>query len=577
MPAKKKQLAGVPEWAKDAIWYQIFPERFRNGSRKNDPRLVDMGVDREIKGWGITPWGGDWYKQAKWEKPIGDFFRSVYLRRYGGDLIGIREKLDYLEELGVNAIYLNPVFHAQSLHKYDASSMHHIDPTLGPDRDGDFRMIAKARETEDPKTWVWTKADRYFLELVADIHRRGMRVIIDGVFNHTGRDFFAFRDILKNGRKSRYRDWYKIKKWNPDGTIDYDGWFGHKALPEFGRTEENLARPVRKYIFDITARWMDPDGDGDPSDGVDGWRLDVAFCVPHLFWKQWRRHVKKLNPEGYTTAEIVTLAEDYLKGDEFDAVMNYMWLFPTVNFFSPNKNAIPVNDFRKGMELIRKTYPEDVSYVLQNLTDSHDVGRIATMIENAFPPIHDFGQYFELTRVHKQRDLITTKPSRKTYDIMRQIAVFQATYLGAPMIYYGTEVGMWGANDPCDRQPMLWSDIKYEAESMTVNGKTKSRKRAPDMGLFRFYAKAFALRTQSATLRRGTLHWVKTASDRLAAYERRLGSSRILVLLNASDREVTHAIKTSAMDIWENGREVSKGMVSVPPRGWRVLQLSFRT
>ena len=562
----------VPDWAKDAIWYQIFPERFRNGSKRNDPRLVDMEVTRKVKGWKVMPWGSDWYDLEPWEKPAGDFFKTVYLRRYGGDLLGVREKLGYLQDLGVNAIYLNPIFMAPSLHKYDASCFHHIDPTLGPDRDGDLRMIKKAKETEDPKTWVWTKADRYFVDLVAEIHRRGMRVIIDGVFNHTGQYFFAFQDLLAKGKASRYRNWYKIKSWKDDKTFEYDGWFGHKALPEFGRTETNLAKPVRDYVFNITRRWMDPDGDGDPSDGIDGWRLDVAFCVPHLFWKQWRKHCRRINPECYLTAEIVALAQDYLKGDEFDAVMNYMWLYPTTNFFAPSGSPIGAGEFRKKLEDVRKAYPSEVGYVLQNLTDSHDVGRMSTMLENAFPPIKDFGQYFELTRLWHHRDLNTRKPSKTTFDILRQVAVFQAAYLGAPMIYYGTEVGMWGANDPCDRQAMLWSDHSYADETMTINGRVKARKRAPDMALFRHYKKAFRLRMSEPALRRGSLKWLPSPNDRTAVFERKLGKDRILVALNASDKLAAITVKGLWADLWsEEGATVS-GLVDLAPRGWLVLK-----
>ncbi len=281
---RSKREVVVPDWAKDAIWYQVFPDRFRNGDPRNDPRLEDI-TGRDVPGWAVCPWGMDWYGRAPWEPQVGDFFKSVYLRRFGGDLMGLREKLGYLQDLGVNAIYLNPIFMAPSLHKYDASCLHHVDPTLGPDRDGDLQLIARAGETENAGTWIWTAADRYFVDLVADIHRRGMRVILDGVFNHVGTGFFAFRDVQRNGRKSRYSKWFSITRWNGDGTFEYAGWFGHKGLPELARTDNDMAPPVRKYLFDITRRWMDPNGDGDPSDGVDGWRLDVAFCVPHGFWR----------------------------------------------------------------------------------------------------------------------------------------------------------------------------------------------------------------------------------------------------------------------------------------------------
>lgn len=554
---------GVPEWARDAIWYQIFPERFRNGSRANDP------CEPGIPGWKVSPWGQDWYRQEAWEKRRGDFFRSVFDRRFGGDLIGVREKLDYLQDLGINAVYLNPVFQAPSLHKYDAACLHHIDPTFGPDRDGDLKSIARAKETEDPATWIWTSADRYFLDLVGEMHRRGMRVIIDGVFNHAGREFFAFRDLLARGRASRYRDWFKIRKWNADGTFEYDGWFGHRALPEFGRTKNDLAAPVREYLFNITRRWMAPQGDAGA--GVDGWRLDVAFCVPHGFWRKWRRHVKAINPDAYLTAEIVTLAPEWLKGDQFDAVMNYAWLYPTYSFFAPGPKAIPARTFARELDRIRRAYRPGVFFALQNLLDSHDVGRIATMLANPTGPVTEFQAYFESSRVAQRRDLDTRKPTRRVYDRLRQLVVFQMTFPGAPMIYHGTEAGMWGANDPCDRQPMLWDDVDYEPETHTPAGRCRPRARAPDQGLLRFFKRMIALRRQFDSLRRGELRWLRTGHARVLGYERRLGMERIGVLLNASEEALAFEIRNPALGLPTEGSIGRKGRVVIKPGGWFVF------
>ena len=561
----------VPAWAQDAIWYQIFPERFRNGIRRNDPQLSDF-TSHAVPGWRIVPWGMDWYARDRWEQGQ-EFRKTVFLRRYGGDLAGIRQKLGYLRDLGINALYLNPIFHAPSLHKYDATSLHHIDPTFGPDRAGDLRALAAARETEDPKTWIWTAADRYFVDFLADAHAHGIRVIIDGVFNHTGRDFFAFRDLLQHGRKSRYRNWYLIKKWNDDGTFAYDGWFGHQALPELDRTKTDLVAPVRQYIFDITRRWMDPDGDGNPADGVDGWRLDVAFCVPHGFWKKWRKLVKSINSEAYLTAEIVGRADEFLQGDEFDAVMNYMWMYPTVNFFAPHGKGITARDFQQTQDAWRNAYPVACLPVLQNLLDSHDVGRIASMLENVREPIQEFGAYFEFSRVHHAPDFRTGKPSARTWQALRQAIVFQMTFPGAPMLYYGTEAGMWGANDPCDRQPMLWNDIAYEPEQCGVSGAVPRQARHPDRTLMTFVKKATALRHAEPALRRGALRWLKTGHDRLLGYERTLDGRRIAVYLNASDEALTVNIRSGAKDLWR-GRRCEAGPLRVAARSWRVLAWS---
>lgn len=562
----------VPDWARDAVWYQIFPERFRNGAVKSNPRIEDI-TEYPVPGWTINPWGADWYRAMPWEQAPAHGRGGVYLRRYGGDLVGVREKLDYLQELGVNALYLNPVFTARSLHKYDGATFHHIDPTFGPDRDGDIRALAAAKETEDPSTWIWTAADRYLLDLVKEVHRREMRIILDGVFNHTGREFFAFQDLLKHGRNSKYVDWYLVQQWRKNGSFEYKGWFNHKALPEFNRTSDNLAEPVRQYIFDCTRRWMDPENDGDCAKGIDGWRLDVAFCVPHGFWRDWRTLVKSINPDAYLTAEIVADATDYLQGDQFDAVMNYMWTYPTVRFFSPAQKPLDKSALQRRLDKLRAAYPPEVTPVLQNLLDSHDVGRIASMLENPDTPKLHWEDYFHVSRVKENPCFVTTRPGIKAWSALKQIVVFQMTYPGAPMLYYGTEVGMWGANDPDNRQPMLWDDIVYEPEEHTPKGKTAGTPRAPDQILFRFFTKAIRLRTEQKPLRRGTFQWVRTGSRRLLGYDRTYNCCVLRVLLNASDEPIRYRLESGALDLWNKAEPVSPGRVTVEPRGWRVLEL----
>ncbi len=221
---------GQPAWAGEAIFYQIFPERFCNGDTKNDPTRDSLEWPiKPGESWRISSWTADWYARDDWENELGsDFYRDGVLdRRYGGDLQGVIDKLDYLCDLGINAIYLNPVFYSRSLHKYDGNSYHHIDPFFGPDPKGDFALIDK--ETADPRTWQWTAADKLFLDLVRRAHERGMHIIIDGVFNHTGRDFFAFKDIRQNQKNSRYKDWYSIESFDDPRTkrneFAYKGWW----------------------------------------------------------------------------------------------------------------------------------------------------------------------------------------------------------------------------------------------------------------------------------------------------------------------------------------------------------------
>ncbi len=561
----------VPDWAHDAIWYQIFPERFRNGAPGNNPEPGDLETP-DIPNWRVSPWGQDWYRQDDWEKQRGGFYDSVIHRRFGGDLIGVREKLDYLQDLGINALYLNPVFEGRSLHKYDGSSFHHIDPAFGPDREGDRKRLAEARETEDPATWIWTEADRFFLDFIREVHQRGMRVIIDGVFNHTGRHFFAFRDLLKNGQDSRYRDWYRITAWESRTDFTYRGWFGHQSLPELARTEHDLAPPVKQYVFDCTSRWMDPCGAGNPEEGVDGWRLDVAFCVPHGFWKDWRRHVKSINPEAYLTAEIVTIADEYLRGDEFDAVMNYAWLYPTVSFFADPDSATDAARLIRDLDALWTSYPQETNFVLQNLYDSHDVGRIASVLKNPGSlPVETFDDYFALSRLKHGGGFDPTRPDPGVYDRLRLMVIFQMTYPGAPMIYYGTEVGMWGANDPDCRQPMLWDDISYEPETHIPGGAVPASHRGPDRELFAFYRKAIRLRSECRVLRRGTLEWLPSSGGRVLAFRRADDGVEVTVYLNAGDEERRVKDAPPGRDLW-TGRDTGPGPLVLDPGGWALIR-----
>jgi cyclomaltodextrinase / maltogenic alpha-amylase / neopullulanase len=541
-----------PAWAADAVWYQIFPERFRNGAPQSDPRAEDIGADA-LPGWRICPWGMEWYGRDEWEKPHQDhFFQTVFHRRFGGDLVGLRQQLDYLQELGVNAIYLNPVFWAPSLHKYDATAYHHIDPTLGPDRDGDLQALEAANETADPATWIWTAADRQFLELVEDIHSRGMRIILDGVFNHSGTRCFAFEDLKKNGKASPYADWYRIHKWNEDGTFEHAGWGGHGLLPEFGRDEYTLNPGIKQYLFDATRRWMDPSGQGRPQEGIDGWRLDVAYCVPHGFWKEWHAHVRSINPEAYTTGEIVGPAQEWIRPDEFDAVMNYEWLYPTISFFTPNPEAISALEFRKRIDLLHERHSPASTLIQQNLLDSHDTGRILTLFESESPPFESWDPYFNWPKAADNLELKTHRPGAKAKQALKLAAVWQMTGPGAPMIYYGTEVGMWGAQDPCDRQPMLWNDRPATDETQGFReALSEPHPREPDLKLFAFYQRMIALRKAEPALRRGSFRWLPLPTDATLVYERQLGDTTIRCLIHNGDAPILiPTLPAGAVNLW---------------------------
>src|SRR3990170_80454 len=437
----------LPEWSKGIVWYQIFPERFANGDTKNEPAAEKVFKNDLFipLNWKVSKWTSNWFEQSEWEKSLGGNFRDhLFQRRYGGDIQGIINHLDYLKDLGVGAIYLNPVFDAVSLHKYDGSTFHHIDINFGANPVNDEQKI-KNEIPHEPSTWIWTSADSIFLKLIQEVHNRGMKIIIDGVFNHTGIQFWAFQDILEKGENSAYKDWYIVKSFDDPTTIqnefDYKGWWGTKFLPEFNRTTDDLHEGPKQYIFHSTLRWMDPNDDGDPSDGIDGWRLDVAREVPIGFWKDWRRSVKSINPDAIIIGELWELSPDFIsENGVFDALMNYNFAFAVNEFFIANKNQIKVSEFIEKLKEIDLTYPEEYLDVLQNLVDSHDTDRLLSMIVN---------------------------PDAVHYETQKLIAVFQMTYRGAPMIYYGDEVGMWGADDPHDRKPMIWDELKYDDEIIT--------------------------------------------------------------------------------------------------------------
>ncbi|MCA9734604.1 glycoside hydrolase family 13 protein [candidate division KSB1 bacterium] len=508
----KNEPVYVPEWAQGAVWYQIFPERFRNGSEKNDPTKTE--IRRGNAGdWRVTPWTSDWYAMADWEKAKSDkFYDGVFDRRYGGDLIGVTEKLDYLVELGVTAIYFNPIFEAYSLHKYDAESYHHIDNNFGRDRDGDRKLMES--ETKNAEHWAWSSADSVFLELIAAAHERGLRVIIDGVFNHVGREFWAFQDVLQNGEKSKYADWFTIYQFDdpdtPEDEMKYASWWNSWFLVEFREDENGLVEPVRKHIWAITKRWMDPNGDGDPADGIDGWRLDVVPDVAMPFWADWGAYVRELNPDAYIVGEVWEEASQYIANDKFHAVMNYPFARLAVNFFIDKKEKkINASQFAAKLDTLLQVYPRQVMLGMQNLIDSHDTDRLASMIKNPDRPYdHDAGP-----RSNKNYDV--TKPTEIERKVQLMIAAFQCVFPGAPMIYYGDEAGMWGADDPDDRKPMPWPEFKYDDETYTALGiQADPAKVGFDHKLFAEYKAIFNLRKQHTALKTGQYQIVLTDDER---------------------------------------------------------------
>lgn len=539
----------VPAWAKRVVWYQIFPERFRNGDPKNDPTIDDIRgawPHDTTSPWQIHPWTSDWYELRPYEKQNDEgIWHNINRRRYGGDLQGVLDKLDYLRDLGIGAIYLNPVFESPSSHKYDGATYHHIDPNFGPDPAGDRAMMA--RETpHDPATWQWTSADLLMLKLIDEVHRRGMRIIFDGVFNHMGINSWAFRDVVKNQQKSLYRDWFKILSWDDPQTgttFNYSGWWAVPELPELNQDENGIVAGPREYIFAATRRWMDPNADGNPNDGIDGWRLDVADYVQHNFWKAWREHVRSINPEAYIVGEIVKNEDHlrpYLSGDEFDAVMNYNFMFICSRFFIERNKPISVSEFDRQLRVLREAFHHDVAYVMQNLFDSHDSNRLASHIVNGQAVWEEAWHDYHNTSKAANASYDTRRPNADELKTQKLMALFQMAYLGAPMIYYGDEAGMWGANDPCCRKPMVWDDMKFADEISLPDGSKRAQpdKVAFDHELHDYYRKLIHLRNTHLSLQLGDFQTLRCDdSAQVYAFSRSHENEQIIVVLNKSKTE----------------------------------------
>ncbi len=536
-----------PDWIADAVFYQIFPERFRNGDPFNDPdkhSLFGSYPHDTTSDWQLSPWTADWYKLQPWEKKNGKGLAyNLQRRRYGGDLQGIIEKLDYLKDLGVNALYLNPIFEAPSLHKYDAATYIHVDDNFGPNPQIDRKIVQKENPV-DPKTWRWTTADTLFLKLLQEAHQRNIRVIIDGVFNHVGMTHWAFLDVQKRGPKSPFKDWFTILQWDdpstPQNEFRYKGWYNVAELPELKEDEHGLIAPIREHIFAVVERWMDPNNDGDPSDGIDGWRLDVAEMVHHDFWKQFRKKVKSINPQAYLVGEIfwedwqnnkLMNPAPWLQGDQFDGVMNYQWAVLNTRFFIDRKKKIKASEFVKGLQQLDKRYRPRFQFQVLNLMDSHDTDRLSSNIVN--PDL----MYDKHVSPYDNPMYKIRKPTEQERQVQRLVALFQFTVPGAPMIYYGTESGMWGGDDPDCRKPMVWSDLVYEPETVNVDQTPRPADSVFfDYDLFHYYRFLIHLRKKEIALRKGELKFVywDDAKD-VIAFTRTLGDERLMIVLNNSD------------------------------------------
>ncbi|GIV77946.1 glycoside hydrolase family 13 protein [Litorilinea aerophila] len=480
----------TPEWVKDAVFYQIFPDRFARSKRLRHPRGIHF-----------KPWGSPPEEQG---------FQ-------GGDLLGIVDRLDYLQELGVNALYLNPIFQSAANHRYHTYDYYRVDPLLG--------------------------GDAALRELLQEAHARGIRVVLDGVFNHASRGFWPFHHILENGGDSPYVDWFYIHGWPlhpypPDEKTppNYGAWWGIPALPKL-----NVANPgVRDYLLDVAEYWI--------HFGIDGWRLDVPEEIDdEAFWQDFRRVVKRANPDAYIVGEIWHDAQEWLQGDRFDGVMNYGFSRAAFGFFGAQTlrtdykpggyelRPLDAPAFARAVAHLLSLYDWEVTQAQLNLMDSHDTARLLWTVQE------DEGA-------------------------ARLCVLFQMTMPGAPCIYYGDEIGMSGASDPYCRAAFPWHDRGQWNEA-----------------LLDFYRRAIALRHRYPVLRRGDLR-ILYAQGQTFAMLRHLGREAAVIVFNAGNQQATLRLEdlhplpegTRLQDVWGEGRDVvvqngSLSQVTVPARAARIF------
>ena len=640
--SKDIQLFNVPNWSKEAIWYNIFPDRFYNGNHYNDPIFNEFGPEafkpnilheqnfveeyrweksnNVISHFDRNRWTSDFREQTIWEK-LGEReidYSLKYARMYGGDLQGIKEKIPYMKELGINAVWLNPVFFSYQNHKYGANDFRHISPDFGTIKTsgethgveinrnnkygnksyvdvlgnkattsselkllevnlkGENRGKNGYGETEDPATWVWTESDLIMVDLIKEFHKNGIRVIFDGVFNHSSSEHWTFNMVLADGENSKYKDWYKFTDFgqhvpitddmsdeqafetliaNRKRTI-YNAWGGFDSLPEFNTFNQEY----KEYIFNITRKWMcGPDGKESENwmedDGIDGWRLDVPNCLENQnFWNEWREVVKGSKKDSYITAELWGNASgDINGGNKFDTVMNYEWLKTVIGFFINQSREggvrykLKAQDFFNELREKRTWYPYQALQASQNLNGSHDTDRLYSRIVNDVVGRNlEEGKQLEkgyngirpdlASNYHPNTTIDWRNSPIKPKDILKLISIFQMTYIGAPMLFYGDEVGMWGATDPYCRKPMLWKEFLYDDEKNPSHiNQNEVYSQKVDSDLFEWYKKLIRIRLENKTLIYGKFREVFADNERdVIAYERVIEDQLIIVVINNS-------------------------------------------
>ena len=473
----------LPTWVKDAVFYQIFPERFARSERLTKPANLES-----------------------WDSP-------PTVRGFkGGDFLGILEHLDYLEDLGITAIYFNPIFQSAANHRYHTHDYYTVDPILGGN-----------------------KAFAQFLEAA---HSRGMRVVLDGVFNHASRGFLQFNHIMENGEQSPYLDWFSVKKFplhafEERRKPNYVCWWNNRELPKL-----NTDNPqVRDFIFDVAEYWL--------HQGIDGWRLDVPLEIKTPgFWEEFRRRVKTANPEAYILAEIWDEAKPWMQGDHFDATMNYGFNRACYGFFgqealdtSPRPGGFKVKRldarrFARQIDHMLNLYAWPFTLTQYNLISSHDEPRFLTMMGG-----------------DKRR--------------LRLATLCQMAFPGAPSVYYGDEIGMEGGHDPDCRRAFPWDENRW------------------DHALRAGFKRYIALRKAHPALRSGdfvTLYakdlayaFARTSTEETVVVAFNVGTTPVDVTLHIENLVPADAVFSEA---WTEAQlPVNNGALtlSVPPLEGRVL------
>ena len=397
----------VPAWARDAVYYYIFPERFRNGDTRNDEKPgVDSFHDKTVefhKNWNDKPWrpnSGD----GSDDQYSNDFF--------GGDIAGIIQKLDYIRSVGANTLYITPMFTAASNHKYDTADWKHIDPHFGSNAD--------------------------FERLCREAARRGIRVLPDASLNHSGADSIYFdrygtrggQGAFSNNRinpASPYASWYTFDPAQAEADKQFKGWVGVQDLPELNKADPSYRAFAYGAPDSVTRTWLKA--------GAAGWRMDVAPWVPDDFWREWRTVVKQTRPDALTVSETWFDASKFFLGDEFDSTMNYIFRNAVLDYANGGDAHLMV----ANLELMREAYPPQTFAALMNLLSTHDSAR----------SLHVFGA---VDGQATPADIALAKQKLKL------AVLFQMTYPGSPAIYYGDEVGVTGGDDPMNRATYPWAD-----------------------------------------------------------------------------------------------------------------------